>query len=159
VINEVDYDQVGADAAGFVEIANPTAAAADLTGLALVLINGSDGTEYGRVALTGTIAAGSYLQIDVDPQNGAPDGLALYDTASGSLLDSLSYEGPITTATISGHTFDLVEGAVLPAVVADSNTVTGSLIRSPDMSDTNNAAVDWVFTTTPTPGAANVLTP
>ena len=80
VINEVDYDQVGADDGGFVEIANTGTAAATLTGTALVLVNGGDGTEYSRKALTGTLAAGAKLVVDVDPQNGAPDGLALVDT-------------------------------------------------------------------------------
>ena len=55
--------------------------------------------------------------------------------------------------------FDLVEGTVLPVDVADSNTVDGTLARIPDGTDTNNAATDWSFTTTPTPGAANVKTP
>ena len=59
MINEVDYDQVGADTGGFVEIANTGTAAATLDGIALVLVNGGDGTEYGRVALTGTLAAGA----------------------------------------------------------------------------------------------------
>ena len=36
--------------------------------------------------------------------------------------------------------------------------VAGSLSRSPDGSDTNDAATDWVFTTTVTKGAANVVT-
>ena len=82
VINEVDYDQVGADTGGFVEIANTGTAAATLDGIALVLVNGGDGAEYGRKSLTGTLAAGAKLVVDVDPQNGAPDGLALVDTAS-----------------------------------------------------------------------------
>ena len=94
----------------------------------------------------------------VDAQNGAPDGLAVIETASGSLLDALSYEGAITTATIDGRTFNLVEGTVLPTTVADSNTVAGSLIRNPDGRDSNDAAADWAFTTTLTKGAANVLT-
>ena len=95
----------------------------------------------------------------MEAQNGAPDGVALVDTASGTLLDALSYEGAITAATIGSSSLNLVEGTVLPASVADSNTVTGSLIRFPDGSDTNDAATDWRFTTTPTPGAANVSTP
>ena len=121
MINEVDYDQVGADSGGFVEIANTSTDARDLSKIALVLING-DGSEYGRVALTGSLPGGGYLRVDVEAQNGAPDGLALYDTETGALLDALSYEGPINAAVISGHTFDLVEGAVLPVTVADSNT-------------------------------------
>jgi Lamin Tail Domain/Collagen triple helix repeat (20 copies) len=157
IINEIDYDQVGADGGGFVELANTGTGTAELTGIAVVLVNG-DGTEYGRIALTGTLAAGAYLRVDADPQNGAPDGVALVDTATGSLLDALAYEGEIRAAVIGGNTFDLVEGAPLAATVADSNTVNGSLSRLPNRTDTNNAAADWGFTTTPTPGAANVAT-
>jgi hypothetical protein len=156
VINEIDYDQVGADTGGFVEIANAGSSAATLDGLALVLVNGGDGTEYARVALTGSLAVGAYLQIDIEAQNGAPDGVALIDTASKALLDALSYEGEITAATIDDQTYDLVEGTALDAAVVDSNTVDGSLSRIPDKQDGNNASVDWAFTTTKTPGAANV---
>ena len=159
VINEVDYDQVGADPGGFVEIANTGSAAATLDGIALVLVNGGDGAEYGRKALTGTLAAGAKLVVSVDPQNGAPDGLALVDTSKEVLLDALSYEGAIHAATIGTKVFDLVEGTLLPVDVADSNTVEGTLVRIPDGADTNDAASDWVFTTTSTPGAANVKTP
>ena len=102
MINEVDYDQVGADTGGFVEIANTGTAAATLDGTALVLVNGGDSTEYGRKTLTGTLAAGAKLVVDVDPQNGAPDGLALVDTTKDTLIDALSYEGAIHAATI-GH--------------------------------------------------------
>jgi hypothetical protein len=158
VINEVDYDQVGADGDGFVEIHNAGAGAADLTNVALVAVNGGDGTEYDREALTGTLAPGAHLAIAIELQNGAPDGLALIDTAASALLDAFSYEGAITAATIGGATFNLVEGTALADTVADSNTVVGSLIRNPDGRDTNDAASDWAFTTTLTRGAANVLT-
>jgi Lamin Tail Domain len=157
VINEVDYDQVGADGDGFVEIANAGTEAADLTGAALVFVDGADGAEYRREALTGTLGAGEYLVVPVDAQNGAPDGLALV-SGSGSLVDALSYEGEITQAQIGGAQVSLVEGTALPASVADSNTVAGSLIRNPDGRDTDDAASDWAFTTTPTRGAANAHT-
>jgi len=156
VINEIDYDQVGTDGGGFVEIANVGGSTAVLDGIALVLVNGGDSQEYGRVALTGSLAAGAYLAVSIEAQNGAPDGVALIDTASGALLDALSYEGEITAAVIDGVTYNLVEGTPLPAAVADSNTADGSLSRLPDGSDTNDAATDWAFTTTKTPGAANV---
>jgi lamin tail-like protein/collagen triple helix repeat protein len=159
VINEIDYDQVGADSGGFVEIANTGNSAATLDGIALVLVNGGDGTEYARVPLTGTLAAGGYLKVDIEAQNGAPDGVALVDTASKALLDALSYEGEITAATIDGQSYNLVEGTALAATVVDSNTVDGSLSRLPDKADTNNAASDWAFTATKTPGAANVASP
>jgi hypothetical protein len=159
VVNEVDYDQVGADTGGFVEIENTGAAAASLEGVALVLVNGGDGAEYARKALAGTLAAGARTVVEIDPQNGSPDGVALVDTGRGTLLDALSYEGAITAATIGGTPFDLVEGTMLPVDVADSNTVEGTLARIPDGADADNAAADWAFTATPTPGAANVKAP
>jgi hypothetical protein len=155
VLNEIDYDQVGADSGGFVEIFNAGEGPADLTDVALVLVDGGTGNEYQRRALTGTLAAGAYLVVEVDAQNGAPDGAALIGTG-GSLLDALSYEGAIEAATIGTATYNLVEGTLLPAATADSNTVAGSLSRIPNGSDTDDAAADWAFTTTVTQGAANV---
>ena len=61
VINEIDYDQVGADSGGFIEIYNAGDAAADLTDVSLVLLDGGTGNEYLRRTLTGTLAAGGYL--------------------------------------------------------------------------------------------------
>ena len=159
VLNEVDYDQVGADGDGFVEIKNTGSAPVDLAGIALVFVDGADGEEYRSVALTGTLDAGGYHVVSSDAQNGAPDGLALVHTGTGSLLDALSYEGPITAARIGTQTYNLVEGTLLPATVADSNTIEGSLSRLPDGRDTNDAASDWAFTQTLTRGAANVATP
>jgi Lamin Tail Domain len=157
VINEVDYDQVGTDANGFVEIKNVGGAAADLANVDLVAVNGGDNAEYDRVQLTGTLAAGAHLDLAIELQNGAPDGLALLEGTT--LLDALSYEGAITAATIGGQTYNLVEGTAVAAAVEDSNTAGGSLIRNPDGKDSGDAASDWAFTTTVTRGAANVLTP
>ena len=53
--------------------------------------------------------------VAIEAQNGAPDGVALVDTAAGTLLDALSYEGAITAAQIGSATVSLVEGTVLPA--------------------------------------------
>ncbi len=156
VVNEIDYDQPGTDGTGFVEVANVGTDAAALDGVAVVLVNGGDGAEYDRVALTGTLPAGSHLRVDVEAQNG-PDGVALVDTSASTLLDALSYEGEIRTATIDGASYDLVEGAATAA--ADSNADPGSLSRLPDGADTDDAATDWAFTATSTPGAANVATP
>jgi hypothetical protein len=157
VINEVDYDQVGTDANGFVEIKNAGDSDADLANVDLVAVNGGDSAEYDRVALSGKLAPGGHLDIAIELQNGAPDGLALLEGTT--LLDALSYEGAITAATIGGQTYNLVEGTAIPAAVEDSNTAAGSLIRNPDGKDTNDASSDWAFTTTVTRGAANVLTP
>ena len=156
VLNEVDYDQVGADAGGFVELYNAGLGPAELDGLALVFIDGADGGEYLRKPLSGALAPGAYLVVPVDPQNGSPDGVALYDTAGQGVVDAISYEGAIERAFIGAFAHSLVEGTPLPASVADSNTVTGSLARIPNGSDTDDSATDWAFTTTLTPGDANV---
>jgi hypothetical protein len=181
VINEVDYDQVGTDSAEFIEIYNSGSQAIDLSTLALVLVNGNNNLEYSRLSLVSAgsvIAPGQYLVVTssaaiVPPagtltmtfagtldqvQNGAPDGLALVDTATHRLLDALSYEGSITAAVITGFpgTYNLVEGTALSASTADSNTIPGSLARLPNGTDTNNASSDWGFSNNPTPGAANM---
>jgi hypothetical protein len=156
ILNEIDYDQVGADAGGFVELYNAGLGPADLEGLALVLVDGARGREYLRRPLGGALAAGAYRVVSVDAQNGSPDGVALYDTRYEGVIDALSYEGSIDRAFIGSFAHALVEGTALPASVADSNTVPGTLARSPNGSDTGDAASDWAFTTTPTPGGANV---
>ena len=179
VINEIDYDMVGTDNAEFVEIYNPTSGAYPLSGLALVLVNGANSAVYATVQLgaAGAMPAGGYLVVggagvavpssaqkvmtgwNTDAiQNGAPDGVALVDVASMTVLDALSYEGAITAAQITGFaaTVSLVEGTMLAASVADSNTVAGSLCRMPDGQDTDDANTDWKFCATSTPGAPNM---
>jgi len=89
-------------------------------------------------------------------QNGAPDAVGILDTATGELVDALSYEGSITAGVVDGVAapLDFVEGT--PTAAQDSNTNQGSLARLPDGQDTGDAAADWFFTPTPTPGASNV---
>jgi hypothetical protein len=158
VLNEIDYDQPGADAGGFVELFNAGRGTADLQGLALVFINGADGTEYLRIPLNGSILAHDFRVVPVDAQNGFPDGVALFDTIEGEVIDALSYEGPIERAFIGSFAYSLVEGTALPELVADSDTQDGSLAREPNGTDTNDAASDWVFTTTVTEGNPNFAT-
>src|SRR5207302_627734 len=92
-------------------------------------------------------------------QNGNPDGVLIFDKVTGQVHDALSYGGSITAAKITGQaaTINLVEGTQL--VATDSNTKAGALMRNPNGADSDNANADWAFTSTPTPGAANVLTP
>ena len=156
LLNEIDYDQVGTDTGGFVELFNAGRGTADLGGLALVLVDGATGAEYQRVALSGALLAEEFLSVAIDPQNGSPDGVVLYDTVEGVVLDALSYEGPIERATIGSSVFNLVDGTVLPATVADSNTLPGSLARLPNGVDSGDDAADWAFTTFATPGNPNV---
>ena len=171
VINEVDYDQPGVDAAEFLEVFNAGSAPANLTGLVVVFVNGSSSVEYARAVLTGTLPAGAFLvvgvagqtlalpggvtRIDITTgiQNGAPDGVVLWDTTRLAALDALSYEGELTVVTIDGTTISLVEGPATTLV--ESNMTPDSLCRRPDGTDTENAAADWMLCTTPTPGGSN----
>jgi hypothetical protein len=179
VLNEIDYDNVGTDNAEYVEIYNPSSSNLSLAGLALVLVNGSTGTVYNTIDLSsgGQLPAHGYLvvagstvtvpagTIKIDPvatldwiQNGPADGVAIVDTVAHIVVDALSYEGGVTQATISGFPapVSLVEGTMLDPTVADSNTVTRSLCRIPNGSDTDDANTDWKACGTLTPGASNV---
>ncbi len=174
VINEVDYDNNSNDLTEFVEIYNGRPEAVSLTDLAVVFVNGNGNGEYLRVPLGsfGTLSAGEYLVVansavvvpvgvrkalftDGTLQNG-PDAVALVNLATRTVLDALSYEGSITTATFTGFpgTFNLVEGGTrTPA--EDVGSGDGSLIRSPNGMDSDRAHLDWSFSGTVTPGAAN----
>jgi hypothetical protein len=178
VINEVDYDELGTDGAEYIEIYNPSGLPISLTNKAVMLVNGADSTVYTTVDLSSatSLAAHQYLVIagatvtvpmaakKIDPgwttnaiQNGAPDGIALVDTSTNTLIDAFSYEGSITMAMLTGFATpqSLVEGTALTATVADSNTADGSLCRSPNGQDTDSANVDWKFCATLSPGTAN----
>jgi hypothetical protein len=177
VINELDYDQPSTDTNEFIEIYNPGTAPRDLGGCILYFVNGANSTVYStiRLAAAGILPAGGYLVVksssvtadagaltlpfpqDRDQvQNGAPDGVALVDTVTLTLLDALSYEGSVTSAQLPWiGTVSLVEGTATGAV--DAGAV-GSLARIPNGKDTDNASADWQFTSTVTPGAANIST-
>ena len=160
VINEVDYDQAGADDAEFVEIVNPNPAAVDLADYRVELINGAGGRRYGSYAASGRLAAGGYFVIG-DPaviasvpagtvtaplksgglQNG-PDAVRIVEAATGRVLDGLHYEEAIP---------DAGEGGPAPEDATGSPTSIG---RCPDGFDSDDNGADFAAAT-PTPGAAN----
>jgi len=98
-INELHYDNDGADAGEAIEVAGP--AGTDLTGWSVVLYNGNGGAPYDTFALSGAIpdegetgfGALSFPRAGI--QNGSPDGLALVDSSS-QVVQFLSYEGVLT---------------------------------------------------------------
>jgi endonuclease I len=164
VINEIDYDQPGADTAEYVEIFNAGTAAADLANVVLELWNGADGTIYKTIALSAagpSLAPGAFLVVrssTVVPaagalsvvfaaaqdnlQNGAPDGLRLVQGAT--VLDGLSYEGVIPGVT---------EGALGGGT--DNPAGPQALARSSSGTDTGDNDADFAPVGTLTPGAAN----
>ncbi|MCO6486349.1 MAG: hypothetical protein J5I41_11305, partial [Saprospiraceae bacterium] len=94
-INELHYDNTGADVDEFVEVAGT--AGQDLTGYSIVWYNGSNGASYGTTNLAGILpdegmGTGALAFYFAGIQNGAPDGLALVDP-SNTVLQFLSYEG------------------------------------------------------------------
>jgi len=95
-INELHYDNVGADTGEFVEVV-ASAARSDVSALTVTLYNGGHGTAYGSPFsldsfLVGDTTNGKTLySLAVSMQNGAPDGLALAD--GNQVLQFLSYEG------------------------------------------------------------------
>jgi hypothetical protein len=99
-INEIHYDNASTDTGEAIEVAGP--AGTDLTGWALVLYNGNGGGVYRTTSLSGTIPdLGSGFGVVVvnypsnGIQNGAPDGVALVDSAD-TVIQFLSYEGTFT---------------------------------------------------------------
>ncbi len=102
-VNEIHYDNFGADVGEGIEVAGP--GGTDLSGWKIVLYNGGTGGEYGTFTFPdasddpeqsiipdqqngfGTLS----IQFD-SIQNGPPDGVALVEK-SGSLVQFLSYEG------------------------------------------------------------------
>jgi predicted extracellular nuclease len=163
VINEIDYDQPGTDAAEFVEIANAGTLEATLDGTSLVLVNGNGGgaAAYQTFNLpAGTLAAGGYFvvcanaantsncDLDVTPdtnliQNGAPDAVALL--VDGELVDAVSYEGDSGAPYTEGSGMGLVD---------DPSLSNASIGRCPDGGDTDQNNADFTFQPA-TPGAAN----
>ncbi len=123
-INEIHYDNIGNDSGEFVEIAGPSGT--DLSVYSIVLYNGSGGASYRTDALSGTIPAqqGGYGTASISYaangiQNGDPDGVALVNTATNTVIQFLSYEGTFTATSgaASGMTSTTIG-------VAESNSTT-----------------------------------
>ena len=97
-LSELHYDNDGADSGEGFEVAG--VAGTDLSGWSVALYNGTGGTVYGTVALTGVIPAscrdkGGIRFEFAGMQNGPAEALALVD-AGGVVVEFISYEGVIT---------------------------------------------------------------
>jgi DNA/RNA endonuclease G (NUC1) len=135
-INEIHYDNAGADGGEAIEIEG--AAGASLEGLTLVLYNGNNGAPYNTSApLSGempTVCGNRGVVVVNYPadgiQNGAPDGIALVNS-QGQVIEFLSYEGSFTA--VGGP----ANGMVSTDIVASQNNA------GPYISLQRNSAGIW----------------
>ena len=153
-INEIHYDNSGADTGEAIEVAGP--AGTDLTGWSIALYNGSASqlNVYGTIALTGTFADqengfGTLSFSRAGIQNGSPDGMALID-ASSAIIQFLSYEGTFTAGSgpASGLTSTNID------VAESSGTAVGNSLQ---LTGTGSAGSDfsWAAAQADTFGAVN----
>ncbi len=166
VINEIDYDQPGTDAAEFIELKNVSTGVINLNNYSLQLVNGASGAViYQTVILPNVnLAAGDYFVIcgnaatvancdlDVTPdtnliQNGAPDGSGV--RLSGALVDAVSYEGNTGAPYTEGSGVGLED---------DPGPANMRISRCADGVDTDVNNVDLSFRSI-TPGATNNCPP
>lgn len=139
-INELHYDNNGADSNEFVEIAGE--AGMDLTGWKLVAYNGSGGGQYATVNMSGTIpnqqnGYGTRSFAISGLQNGAPDGVALIDSG-GAVVQFLSYEGSFTATDGPAAGY----GSTNIGVVESESTSVGHSLR---LSGTGNEYSDFTW--------------
>jgi len=149
-INEIHYDNVGADTGEFVEIR--VATGEDISGMTVEFYNGSNGAQYGSAASLSSMdmtSDGTYdyyvLNLPQDGiQNGSPDAVALAN--NGEVVEFLSYEGTLTatSGTAAGMTSTDI------GVSETTSTPAGQSLQR-----TGDDATDWVGPVDATRGGAN----
>jgi len=148
-INELHYDNNGADLDEQIEIAGESGT--DLEGYKLILINGNTSSSYGSVSLSGVIPneQNGFGTLSFTPsvsiQNGSPDGVALVDP-SDVWLQFLSYEGVITVEGVTSVDIGVEEGGGLTEV-GQSLQLQGS--------GSGYSSFSWSANVTATPGSIN----
>ena len=167
VVNEVDYDQPGTDAAEFVELKNISSSATNLDTFSLEIVNGAStpavvattvnlsdvdlaAGDYYVVCANAATTANCDLDVSTDTnliQNGAPDAVALRE--SGNVVDTVSYEGDTAAPYTEGSGVGLVD---------DGASATESISRCADGADTDQNNVDFQLRPI-SPGATNDCPP
>lgn len=150
--NEIHYDNGGADVGERIEVAGT--AGTDLTGWKIILYNGSNGTSYATINLSGIIddESNGYGALSFNAtglQNGAPDGFALVD-AAGNVVQFLSYEGSFTA--VGG----VADGMVSTDIgVSQSGTGAAGLSLQLTGSGTDYSSFVWTAESTDSFGSIN----
>lgn len=117
-ISEFHYDNAGGDVNEFVEVAVSSEFEGDLSGIEVVLYNGSNNTSYDSETLDnfseGSTASGiTYYYFEFNSlQNGSPDGIAL--ECNGEIFQLLSYEGDMTVDGFASTNVGVTEGGGTP---------------------------------------------
>ena len=168
VINEIDYDDPGADSHSFIELKNISGKTSDLSELEIVGVSNGTTEYFSFRPESRSLSAGEYHVFattddsdDVSTpdeimsgvssiQNGPDDGihLRLYED-SNIIIDSVSYEGDAAHPDNSPDSGDA--GTDAPD---DSTAVYMSLSRVPDGEDSNNNSNDFSWKEA-TPGEMN----
>jgi len=155
-INEIHYDNAGEDVNEGVEIA--ASAGVDLSCYEIHFYNGSNSSVYAVEKLSGIIEDQNdgfgfvWILIETNGfQNGGPDGLALYNSCTESLIQFLSYEGMINAA----------DGPAIGTVsenIGVEETNTAEIGTSLQLTGTGSNYDDFVWSPSQpeTPGATNV---
>ncbi len=153
-INEIHYDNAGADVGEFIEIAG--LAGLDITGYELLLYNGANGNVYGSQTLSGIIPDSTsgfgFLEIDfpgVNIQNDI-EGVALVDTA-GTVIQFLSYEGVFTANDGAA----VGETSINIPVSENGTDTAGSSLQLAGGPGSVYADFMWSPSATSTPGTVN----
>ncbi|WP_299314239.1 DUF5689 domain-containing protein [uncultured Aquimarina sp.] len=153
-INEIHYDNESTDIDEAIEIAGPSGT--DLSGWSIVLYNGSNGSVYNTISVSGTIPDqqnGFGTIVEILPsnglQNGGSDGIALVDS-SNMVVQFLSYEGTLTA--IDGPASGLTS---LDIAVSESNTTPIGTSLQLSGTGTTFADFSWATTATSTYAAVN----
>jgi len=155
-INEIHYDNAGEDVNEGVEIA--ASAGVDLSCYEIHFYNGSNSTVYAVEKLSGIIEDQNdgfgfvWILIETNGfQNGGPDGLALYNSCTESLIQFLSYEGMITAA-------DGPANGTVSENIGVEETNTAEIGTSLQLTGTGSKYADFVWSPSQpeTPGATNV---
>lgn len=172
VINEIDADQSGTDSAEFIELYDGGDGTTDLTGLSIVLYNGSDDQSYlafdldglstdgdGYFVLCGNAATVANCDLDVSPdtnliQNGA-------DAAALVVGDAVNYPND-TALPAGGDVVDAIvydtddsDDAVLLAALTPGEPQVNERAGGDGTGHSNQLCGDGYAQAAPTPGGEN----